>query len=298
MFNLAATKAEIHQLIEEFSAIEPNQLPPCSQLANLSKIVREIEPNYCEDVAKLIFEISEKSEFDNPFSQVVLLSLVETMEFPDSRQAEGFHYWADKCSCQLVELGYYMFDETDSTEIDTFQTLLKSGLLSPFALISTFQSTIDSIFSETEIRDLLRSLDNQYICLGTLANTSIATQDHLAWVVENIRDFEFANLLCQIEEWPIDRMDWQYPFLQFSREDRVSDSTIEYLIKILEIGYEFANQNEKSLAQEFLEWEDQYGIPIEIFIDRAVTLAQANSHVLASAANCSLESLAEAVAVN
>jgi len=297
MFNLAATKAEIHQLIEEFSAIEPNQLPPCSQLANLSKIVREIEPNYCEDVAKLIFEISEKSEFDNPFSQVVLLSLVETMEFPDSRQAEGFHYWADKCSCQLVELGYYMFDETDSTEIDTFRTLLKSGLLSPFALISTFQSTIDS-FSETEIRDLLRSLDNQYIWLGTLANKRIATQDHVAWVVENIRDFEFANLLCQIEEWPIDRMDWQYPFLQFSREDPVSDSTIEYLIKILEIGYEFANENEKSLAQEFLEWEDQYGIPIKIFIGRAVTLAQANSHVLASAANCSLESLAEAVAAN
>jgi hypothetical protein len=295
MFDLAATKAEIHQLIEEFSAIEPNQLPSCSQLADLSRIVREIESDYCEDVAKLIFEISEKSEFENPFSQVVLLSLVETMEFPDSRQAEGFHYWADKCSCQLVELGYYMFDESDSAEIETFQTLLKSGLLSPFALISTFQSTIDS-FPETEIRDLLSSLYNQYIWLGTLANTSIATPNHVAWVVENIPNFEFANLLCQIEEWPIGRIDWQYPFLQFSREDRVSDSTIAYLIKILEIGYEFANQNEKSLAQEFLEWEDQYGNPIEIFIDRAVTLAQANSHVLASAANCSLESLAEAVA--
>jgi hypothetical protein len=298
MFDLAATKAEIHQLIEEFSAIEPNQLPSCSQLADLSRIVREIESDYCEDVAKLIFEISEKSEFENPFSQVVLLSLVETMEFPDSRQAEGFHYWADKCSCQLVELGYYMFDESDSGEIETFQTLLKSGLLSPFALISTFQSTIDGSFSETEIRDLLRSIDNQYIWLGTLANKRIATQDHVAWVVENIRDFEFANLLCQIEEWPIDRMDWQYPFLQFSREDAVSDSTIEYLVKILEIGYEFANQNEKSLAQEFLEWEDQYGNPIEIFIHRAVTLAQANSHVLACAANSSLESLVEAVTDN
>ena len=296
MFDLAEAKAEITQLIEEFSAIEPNQFPTCGQLATISKIVLETEPDYCEAIAELIFESSASSEFDNPFSQVVLLSLVEKMEFPDSRQAEGFYYWADKCSCQLVELGYYMFDENDDAEIDTFRTLLKSGLFSPFALISTFQSTIESSFSEMEIRELLMTLDNQFIFLGTLANTSIATEDHVAWVVEHMPNFEFANLLCQIEEWPIGRVDWQYPFLQFSREDRVSDSTIEYLIKILEIGYEFANLNEKKLAAEFCEWEDQYGDPIEIFVQRAVELSNTNSQNRARAANSSLSALADAVA--
>ena len=295
MFDLAEAKAEITQLIEEFSAIEPNQFPTCGQLATISKIVLETEPDYCEAIAELIFESSASSEFDNPFSQVVLLSLVEKMEFPDSRQAEGFHYWADKCSCQLVELGYYMFDENDDAEIDTFRTLLKSGLFSSFALISTFQSTIDSSFSEMEIRELLMTLDNQFIFLGTLANTSIATEDHVAWVVEHMPNFEFANLLCQIEEWPIGRVDWQYPFLQFSREDRVSDSTIEYLIKILEIGYEFANPNEKRLAEEFCEWEDQYGDPIEIFVQRAVELSNINSQNRDRAANSSLSALADAV---
>ena len=294
MSDLAATKAEIQQLIEQFSELEPNQFTGSSQLAKLSKIVRGTETDFCEDIAELIFEISENTNFDNSFSQVVLLSLVETMEFPDSRQAEGFHYWADKCSCQLVELGYTMFEGDTTAEIESFQNLLKAGLLSPFALISTFQYAIDS-FSKTEIRDLLRSLDNQYIWLGTLANTRIATENHVAWVVENIPNFEFANLLCQIEEWPIGQIDWQYPFLQFSREDQVSDSTIYYLIKILENDYKFRNANEEKLAEEFREWENQYGNPLEIFIERAVELCNSNSQTREIAANSSLSALADAV---
>ena len=280
--------------LEQFSELEPNQFTGSSQLAKLSKIVRGTETDFCEDIAELIFEISENTNFDNSFSQVVLLSLVETMEFPDSRQAEGFHYWADKCSCQLVELGYTMFEGDTTAEIESFQNLLKAGLLSPFALISTFQYTIDS-FSQTEIRDLLRSLDNQYIWLGTLANRRIATENHVAWVVENIPNFEFANLLCQIEEWPIGQIDWQYPFLQFSREDQVSDSTIYYLIKILENDYKFRNANEEKLAEEFREWENQYGNPLEIFIERAVELCNSNSQTREIAANSSLSALADAV---
>jgi hypothetical protein len=50
------------------------------------------------------------------------------------------------------------------------------------------------------------------------------------------------------------------------------------------------------LAKEFCEWEDQYGDPIEIFIQRAVGLSSTNSQNRERAANSSLSALAEAVA--
>lgn len=64
----------------------------------------------CERIAEVIYESctgynDDKRAKVGSFQRVLILSLAEKMNFPNSNQAEGFHYWADKCSCELMDIG-------------------------------------------------------------------------------------------------------------------------------------------------------------------------------------------------
>jgi hypothetical protein len=97
-----------------------------------------------------------------------------------------------------------------------------------------------------------------------------------------------------IEEFPVAYTHWEYPFLYFSREERVTDNVIAYLIEILEDGYTFRNERERILARELLEWEDEHE-EFDNFLSLAVQVCSTNEDLLGRAQNSSLASLVEAV---
>ena len=273
--------------LKQCSSNEPLELIQSEAYRQLSLMMADVKPEACESVAELFFTYCTSSNEEHkrvvqPYQQVLLLSLVERMNFPESRQAEGFHYWADKCSCELVDLGTF-FGEDEEEVFQTTLSLIKDGTISEFAQIGFMHSTGSLEF--TELKTILLGIKNPLVWMGLFSNFSYCNPAQISWLVENLPNFDADDFISLIEESHISSVSWQYPFLQFSREDQVTDQVIEYLINILEEGYEPKNENEKKLITHFIDWEDDHGIEFDLFIQRVQEICQEDSILLASATN-------------
>ena len=160
---------------------------------------------------------------------------------------------------------------------------IKDGTISEFAQIGFMHSTGSLEF--TELKTILLGIKNPLVWMGLFSNFSYCNPAQISWLVENLPNFDADDFISLIEESHISSVSWQYPFLQFSREDQVTDQVIEYLINILEEGYEPKNENEKKLITHFIDWEDDHGIEFDLFIQRVQEICQEDSILLASATN-------------
>ena len=271
-------------------------------LTELEEVAKTIEPAECDGIAEIFFEMctgrDENGRFlphrkpIDYFQRVLILSIVEKMNFPDSRQAEGFHYWADKCSVELMDIGGFFFEQEEPEELELVLSLMKIGKISEFAQPSLFAALYE--VPEDEMKKLLSAKEWHVVWLGAFANLHFTSRENIQWLIENFPDLELIDLVKMIEEFPISNTVWEYPFLYFSREERVTDNVIAYLIEILEDGYTFRNEGERVLARELLEWEEEHE-EFDNFLTLAVEVCGTNEELLGRAQNSSLASLVEAV---
>jgi hypothetical protein len=279
---------KIKDLINACAPLEPLALIESGLLTELEEVAKTVEPTYCDGIAEIFFEMCTSRDEGGRkkidyFQQVLILSIVEKMDFPESRQAEGFHYWADKCSCELVELGYSFCDEDDEEIFQTTLSLIKDGTISEFAQIGFMHSTGNLEF--TQLKTVLLGIKNPLVWMGLLSNFSYCDPTEISWIVEHLPNFDADDFISLIEESHISSISWQYPFVQFSREDQVTDQVIKYLINVLEEGYKPKNDNEKKLIKHFIDWEDDHGIEFDLFIQRVQEICQEDSVLVASASN-------------
>lgn len=293
MIDTDSLSTRVETLILECAALEPLILANSAQIMELERILSTIEPDLCDEIAKIFFETC--TSFNGlernvePFQRVIILSLVEKMNFPEPTGSEGFHHWADECATQLMDLGCYFFDPTEPEELELALSLLQMNKISDFAQTYMMQSMTE--LTNNEMKKLLGSNDWHLVWLGAFANTEFANRENIEWLVEHFPNSEFRDLAVLIEQGRVFYSHWEYPFLYFSREQCVTDEVIVYLIEILANDYEYRNTNEMRLAESFLSWEHDF----EIFIRRALELGKGNQDVLSKAQNSKLSSLAEAL---
>jgi hypothetical protein len=297
VFNQSA-EDKIKDLINACAPLEPLALIKSGLLTELEEVAKTVEPTYCDGIAEIFFEMCTSRDEGGRkkidyFQQVLILSIVEKMDFPESRQAEGFHYWADKCSCELVDLGYSFCDEDDEEIFQTTLSLIKDGTISEFAQIGFMHSTGNLEF--TQLKTVLLGIKNPLVWMGLFSNFSYCDPTEISWLVENLPNFDADDFISLIEESHISSISWQYPFVQFSREDQVTDQVIEYLINVLEEGYEPKNDNEKKLIKHFIDWEDDHGIEFDLFIQRVQEICQEDSVLVASATNSCVPAVSASV---
>lgn len=293
---------KIRELIDASASLEPLALMASGLLTDLEQVAKTVEPAHCDDIAEIFFEMctgrDENGRFlpdrkpVDTFQRVLILSIVEVMNFPDSRQAEGFHYWADKCSVELIDLGGFFFEQDEPEELELALSLMKIGKISEFAQPSLFAALYE--VPEDEMKKLISANESHLVWLGAFANLHFTSRENIQWLIENFPNLELIDLVKMIEEFPLSYTHWEYPFLYFSREERVSDNVIAYLVEILEDGYTFRNDQERILARELLEWEEEHD-EFENFLALAAKVCSTNEDLLPRAQNSSLASLVEAV---
>ena len=298
------TDDKVRELIDACASLEPLALIVSGLLTELEEVAKTVEPAHCDDIAEIFFKMctgrDENGRFlpdrkaVDKFQRVLILSIVEEMNFPDSRQAEGFHYWADKCSVELIDIGGFFFEQDEPEELELVLSLMKIGKISEFAQPSLFKALYE--VPEDEMKKLISAKDWHVVWLGAFANLHFTSRENIQWLIENFPNLELLDLVKMIEEYPLAYSHWEYPFLYFSREERVTDNVIGYLIEILEKGYLFRNDREEELASSILGWEDEYG-EFDNFLSLAVEVCGTNEDLLGRAQNSSLASLVEAVSV-
>jgi hypothetical protein len=297
MSNYSSAAEKIRELIDASASLEPLALMVSGLLTEIEQVAKTVEPAYCEDIAEIFFEMctgrDDKGRYkiDN-FQRVLILSIVEKMDFPDSRQAEGFHYWADKCSVELIDIGGFFFEQDEPEELELVLSLMKIGKISEFAQTSLLKALYE--VPEDEMKKLISERQFHVVWLGAFANLHFTSRENIQWLIENFPDLELIDLVKMIEEFPLSYTVWEYPFLYFSREERVTDNVIAYLIEILEDGYTFRNEGERILARELLEWEE-WDKEFDNFLNLAVEVCSKNEELLGRAQNSSLASLVEAI---
>jgi hypothetical protein len=250
-----------------------------------------------EDIAEIFFEmctgIDDHYRYKiDYFQRVLILSIVEKMDFPDSRQAEGFHYWADKCSVELIDIGGMFFEQDEPEELELVLSLMKIGQISEFAQTSLLKALYE--VPDDEMKKLISERQFHVVWLGAFANLHFTSRENIQWLIENFPNLELLDLVKMIEEFPLAYSHWEYPFLYFSREERVNNNVIAYLVEILEDGYTFRNNQERILACELLEWEEEHE-EFENFLTLAAEVCSTNEDLLRRAQNSSLASLVEAI---
>jgi hypothetical protein len=295
--DLAADK--VTKLIEACASLEPSALIASDLLTELEQVAKTVEPAECDDIAEIFFEMCRSRDENDRrkvdlFQQVLILSIVEKMNFPDSRQAEGFHYWADKCSVELIDIGGFFFEQEEPEELELVLSLMKIEKISEFAQPSLFAALYE--VPEDEMKKLLSAKEWHVVWLGAFANLHFTSRENIQWLIENFPNLELLDLVKMIEEFPLAYSHWEYPFLYFSREERVEDNVIAYLIEILEKGYQPRNDREKELVRSILGWEEEHD-EFENFLTLAVEVCGTNEELLGKAQNSSLASLVEAVSV-
>jgi hypothetical protein len=295
--DLAADK--VTKLIEACASLEPSALIASDLLTEIEQVAKTVEPAYCEGIAEIFFEmctgIDDHFRYKiDYFQRVLILSIVEKMDFPDSRQAEGFHYWADKCSVELIDIGGMFFEQDEPEELELVLSLMKIGKISEFAQTSLLKALYE--VPDDEMKKLISERQFHVVWLGAFANLHFTSRENIQWLIENFPNLELIDLVKMIEEFPLSYTVWEYPFLYFSREERVTDNVIAYLIEILEDGYTFRNEGERILARELLEWEE-WDKEFDNFLSLAVEVCSTNEDLLRRAQNSSLASLVEAVSV-
>jgi hypothetical protein len=293
------TEETIRRLISTCSEIEPSNLANSDVLKQLSELLSGIPSENCEDIAEIFYEMCAGFNEHNKLKiesvqSVLILSLVEKMNFPDSKQAEGFHYWADHCSCELIDIGGSFFEQEDENELKLVLGLLEVGAISCFAQTSLIGSLY--VLETQDMKVLLNKISHPLVWMGAFANSEFARGETVSWLIENIPNFDAYELVALIEESPIGNIAWEYPYLHFSREALVTDDVIEYLIKVLESGYVFQNKKEAQIASTLIEYEDEYDQEPQHFLERAIKLCESKDEVRTAAQNSTLESLADAVA--
>ena len=293
MSNYSSAAGKIRELIDASASLEPLALMVSGLLTELEQVAKTVEPDECDGVAEIFFEmctrIEENRQKMDRFQEVLILSIVEKMNFPDSRQAEGFHYWADKCSVELIDIGGFFFDQDEPEELELALSLVKIEKISEFA-----QPSLLAALSEEEVKRFLTPFSSHFVWLGAFANSDFTTRENIQWLIENFPNLELIDLVKMIEEFPLSYTVWEYPFLYFSREERVTNNVIGYLIEILEKGYLFRNDREEELASSILGWEEEHG-EFDNFLSLAVGVCGKNEDLLGRAQNSSLASLVEAV---
>ena len=302
MSNYSSAAEKVRELIDASASLEPLALMVSGLLTELEQVAKTVESHHSENIAEIFFEMcTARDENDrflpdrkavDKFQRVLILSIVEKMDFPESRQAEGFHYWADKCSVELMDLGGFFFEQEEPEELELALSLMKIGKISEFAQTSVFQKLFE--VPEDEMKKLISVNGTHMVWLGAFANLHFTSRENIQWLIENFPDLELIDLVKMIEEFPISNTVWEYPFLYFSREERVTDNVIAYLIEILEDGYTFRNEGERVLARELLEWEEEHE-EFDNFLTLAVEVCGINEEFLGKAQNSSLASLVEAV---
>ena len=302
--SIFTTDDKVRELIDACASLEPLALIVSDLLTELEEVAKTVEPAHCDDIAEIFFKMctgrDENGRFlpdrkaVDYFQRVLILSIVEEMNFPDSRQAEGFHYWADKCSVELIDIGGFFFEQVEPEELELALSLMKNGKISEFAQPSLLKALYE--VPEDEMKKLISAKDWHVVWLGAFANLHFTSRENIQWLIENFPNLELLDLVKMIEEYPLAYSHWEYPFLYFSREERVTDNVIGYLIEILEKGYLFRNDREEELASSILGWEDEYG-EFDNFLSLAVEVCGTNEDLLGRAQNSSLASLVEAVSV-
>jgi hypothetical protein len=302
--SIFATDDKVRELIDACASLEPLALIASGLLTELEEVAKTVEPAHCDDIAQIFFEMcagrDEKGRFlpdrkaVDEFQRVLILSIVEEMNFPDSRKAEGFHYWADKCSVELIDIGGFFFEQDEPEELELVLSLMKTGKISKFAQPSLFKALY--AVPEDEMKKLISANESHVVWLGAFANLHFTSRENIQWLIENFPDLELIDLVKMIEEFPLSYIVWEYPFLYFSREERVTDNVIAYLIEILEDGYTFRNEGERILALELLEWEEEHE-EFDNFLTLAAKACSTNEDLLRMAHKSSLASLVEAVSV-
>jgi hypothetical protein len=293
-----ALKEDVQLLIASCANLDPFQLSSSDAFRSLSELLTQVAPDDCEEIAQLFYEtctgFNEKrqSKVDS-FQRVLILSLVERMNFPDSNQAEGFHYWADKCSCELMDIGGSFFEQEEETELALALELMKQGRISHFAQTSMIASLY--VLEAPEMKSLLTTISHPLVWMGVFTNSEFARGENVPWIIENLPGFEADELVALIEESPIGNIAWEYPFLQFSREDEVTDDVIAYMVKILELGFTLRNKHEEGLAALLVEYEDENDELPERFLERAIEICESDGEARRAAENSSLTALVEAI---
>jgi hypothetical protein len=302
MSNYSSAAGKIRELIDASASLEPLALMVSGLLTEIEQVAKTVEPAHCDDIAEIFFKMcTGRDENDrflpdrkavDKFQRVLILSIVGEMNFPDSRQAEGFHYWADKCSVELIDIGGFFFEQEEPEELKLVLSLMKIGKISEFAQTSLFAELYE--VPEDEMKKLISERQFHVVWLGAFANLHFTSRENIQWLIENFPDLELIDLVKMIEEFPLSYTVWEYPFLYFSREERVTDNVIAYLIEILEDGYTFRNEGEQILARELLEWEE-WDKEFDNFLSLAAKVCSTNEDLLRRAQNSSLASLVEAV---
>lgn len=270
------------------------ELISSNEYADLIEILGNIEPDNAEDIAEIFYQQIATVGPDATWRheakvRVLLLSLVEKMEFPVPTGAQGSHYWQDKCATELVDLGHCFIDEDEPEDIKHSLELIREGRVSEFALIYCFQTLWS--FSDDQMKELLKAQEWHMPWLGAFANSTFATKENTGWLVANFPNYELEDLVRFIQEISVCYSHWEFPFEYFVYEEQVTDNVIEYVIEVLENGYSFKNEKEKYLAKAFLGWEDD----LEVFLERATELCADNSDLTSIAKNSSLDALAQAI---
>jgi hypothetical protein len=183
----------------------------------------------------------------------------------------------------LVDLGYYFCDEDEEEIFQITLSLFKDGTISEFAQLGFMHST--SYLEFTQLQAVLLGIRNPLIWMGVFSNYSYSDPTQVSWLLENLPNLDADDFISLIEESHISSISWQYPFVQFSREDQVTDQVIKYLINVLEEGYEPKNDNEKKLIRHFVDWEDDHGIELDLFIQRVQEVCEDDSVLATSAKN-------------
>ena len=301
-----STDDKIRELIDACASLEPLALMVSGLLTELEEVAKTVESTECDDTAKIFFEIctgwneNDQRKVDL-FQTVLILSIVEKMDFPDldmqAQGGQGFHYWADKCSVELMEMGGFFFEQEEPEELELVLSLIKLGKISEFA-----QPSILAALHEEEVERFLTPNSYHIVWLGAFANSGFATRENIQWLIENFPNNELIDLVNMIEQVAVTSSRWELPFLYFSGEERVSGSVIAYLIEILEKGYQFRNDKEEVLASSILDCEvvpDRFDnlLSLDNFLSLAVEVCSTNEDLLRRAQNSSLASLVEAVSV-
>jgi hypothetical protein len=303
MSNHSSTAEKIRELIGACASLEPLALVASDLLTELEQVTKTVEHSNCDEIARIFFEMCTARDGDGRFlpnrkaidyfQRVLLLSIVEKMNFPDSNQAEGFHYWADKCSCELMDIGGSFFEQEEESDLELVLEVIKQGRISNFALTSMIASLY--VLETQEMKSLLTTISHPLVWMGAFANSEFARGENVPWIIENLPSFEAEELVALIEESPIGNIAWEYPFLQFSREDEVTDDAIAYIVKILELGFTFRNEHEVGLAAFLVEYEDENDELPERFLERVIEICESDEEVRRAAENSSLTALVEAL---
>ena len=298
MSNYALTASKIKELIEASASLDPSLLVPSGLLTELEEVAKSVEPFDCDDIAEIFLEMCKSRDENDEekidtFQQVLILSIVEKMNWPDPEGAEGFHHGADKCSCELIDLGGYFFEQDDADELKLALDLISQEKISEFAQTTMIQGLYE--LDDSQMKALLLTILHPLVWCGAFSNDNFATVENIVWLIENIPNFEADDLISMIEESHITNAAWQYPFLQFSREDEPSENLIIFIVSILENGFEFRNKNEEYLANKLIEWEDEHGISLNKLVRRVVDLSRRDGEVLRMAQNSLLPAFSDAV---